>query len=340
MTIYGPYQKRTDVSGFQKIQSIYRQKPITSAPVPYQVSICMNVFNNPGYKSWNTSAIDILSNDWKSVIQRARNRFVGAAHAFNFGGEDAQLGASLGEWRQAHHMIATRSFQILEIIRLLRRGNVTAAARRLGIRYKGKEHIRDLSSLWLEWHYGWAPLVQDIGNSVDTLQSPLSCGDSLRAVGRASGLFYYHWPAPSIYSGTWSSHCRISATIVVSNKNLFLANKLGFVNPASIVWELVPFSFVVDWFVNVGDFLNSYTDFVGLTLKDPCTTYFGKHDFFDDPARANNWKGRQKRLVQVQRVLNIPSGSIVVKPISIGLSPMRAANAIALLTQGLKSLRS
>jgi hypothetical protein len=35
-------------------------------------------------------------------------------------------------------------------------------------------------------------------------------------------------------------------------------NALGFGNGASIIWEAVPLSFVVDWFVGVGDFLDQF----------------------------------------------------------------------------------
>jgi hypothetical protein len=33
--------------------------------------------------------------------------------------------------------------------------------------------------------------------------------------------------------------------------------QLGFTNPAAIAWEITPFSFVFDWFYQVGDYLNA-----------------------------------------------------------------------------------
>jgi hypothetical protein len=35
-----------------------------------------------------------------------------------------------------------------------------------------------------------------------------------------------------------------------------LASALGLMNPAKIVWNAIPFSFAVDWFVNVAGWLN------------------------------------------------------------------------------------
>lgn len=41
-------------------------------------------------------------------------------------------------------------------------------------------------------------------------------------------------------------------------------SRLGFLNPAALAWELVPYSFVVDWFINVGEVLQNLDAFVGV----------------------------------------------------------------------------
>ena len=56
--------------------------------------------------------------------------------------------------------------------------------------------------------------------------------------------------------------------MVISSPNSLKANQLGLVNPASVAWELIPFSFLVDWFLPVGKFLESYTDTVGMQLDN------------------------------------------------------------------------
>jgi len=42
--------------------------------------------------------------------------------------------------------------------------------------------------------------------------------------------------------------------------------RFGLVNLADVAWELTPWSFVVDWFVPIGDLISSLTDDVGLTF--------------------------------------------------------------------------
>jgi len=112
----------------------------------------------------------------------------------------------------------------------------------------------------------------------------------------------------------------------------FKASQLGFVNPVSVAWQLVPFSFVVDWFVNVGQFIGSYTDFVGVEQSNPCVT---RYQVADCIVSANNRPYVYEGLsIYVRRTLGIPSPSLKVRPWN-GVSPVRAATAIALLIQQL-----
>jgi hypothetical protein len=43
---------------------------------------------------------------------------------------------------------------------------------------------------------------------------------------------------------------------------------LGLTNPALLAWELVPFSFVLDWLLPIGDWLSSLDATVGLQFSD------------------------------------------------------------------------
>lgn len=46
---------------------------------------------------------------------------------------------------------------------------------------------------------------------------------------------------------------------------------LSFKNLATLPWELLPYSFVVDWFTNIGDFVGSLVPVPGLTALGSCT---------------------------------------------------------------------
>jgi hypothetical protein len=57
--------------------------------------------------------------------------------------------------------------------------------------------------------------------------------------------------------------------------NAFISNldTAGVINPLSIAWELSPYSFVVDWFIPVGNVLSALSDTIGLELQDGYQSY-------------------------------------------------------------------
>ena len=76
----------------------------------------------------------------------------------------------------------------------------------------------------------------------------------------------------------------------VTNQNAYLANRVGMINPATVAWELVPFSFAIDWFLPVTSFLDSYTDQVGwsvdrlhISMKDECDNSWVIQNPWDTP---------------------------------------------------------
>lgn len=82
------------------------------------------------------------------------------------------------------------------------------------------------------------------------------------------------WQRIITRKGGYSQTIKLQADLVITNPNLAMISQFGLANPLAIAWELVPFSFVLDWFVNVGDYLSSLTDFVGVELKNASTTTF------------------------------------------------------------------
>lgn len=169
---------------------------------------------------------------------------------------------------------------------------------------------------WLAFHFGWEPLIKDIGAGITTLTNPYP---PVKVFGKGSGRMTYATDSGGqFWTKNWidiRSYVRCGATVTVNNPNLYLAQQLGFVNPLSVAWELVPFSFVVDWFVNVGQVLGQMTEFAGLTLSESYLTrfqvmttrellYFGQYQFKEGyfvrravpmsaytSLRVRHWKG-------------------------------------------------
>lgn len=256
---------------------------------------------------------------------------------------EAELGASLAERRQASDMIVARAANLRRAYMALRRGRFDLFVRELpfGKRPKVKSRWsrpRDASALWLEYNYGWKPLVQDIHSSILLLESPFPLGERVYASARVD----YSHTLDATYEaqqGNFTFRCRHQADFYVSNPNLFRATQLGLTNPAAILWELVPFSFVVDWFLPVGNFLNSFSDFNGVTFQNPFTTIFytfkGQHTSKSNvPSRPVNFAANLTAF-HMQRTLGL-SKPVVYPKVFRGFSVTRAANAISVLISTLK----
>lgn len=54
------------------------------------------------------------------------------------------------------------------------------------------------------------------------------------------------------------------------SSSLSTLQQLGVTNPLLLAWELVPYSFIADWFIPVGDYLQSLDRFLGKEFVKGC----------------------------------------------------------------------
>jgi hypothetical protein len=174
----------------------------------------------------------------------------------------------------------TRSCEtLLKFSKELRRGNLFGAAAQLKLHVvpKGASVRKSFANNFLEYHFGWEPLIRDIHDAADVVNNPLKTFE--RAKGKGPSTYYvpnYTNIGGSVFDTTtylykYAAYQGGRVQSITSGIAHTL-DQFGLINPLSIAWELVPFSFVVDWFVNVGDVLASYSDFAGITLTDTYTT--------------------------------------------------------------------
>lgn len=262
-------------------------------------------------------------------------------------GAEAMVAVNIAERNQSLQMIEDRAKQLLLFCNAVRRRNFKNAAAILGVKPpKDVKHLgKDVANAFLEFHFGWEPLIGDIYSSVKILQGGVP-NKVVRCRGRreTSRLTERDDTGQRIDAIQCLATAQSSAScrVVVTNPSLHVADQLGLVNPAGIAWELVPFSFVVDWFVPVSSFLNSMTDFLGLTLdnasyftllRTPVWTY--SIDYYIEPFGHMHITTSG---FYAERKLGIPSVTLVPSRV-YGISPTRAATAISLLLQqGLRGI--
>lgn len=274
-------------------------------------------------------------------------------------GENATWGTTIAEGREALGLIGDRVGTLYRSYKALRRGNFSAFCTELKItpkrkhkrllkRYEGgsksvvREVARGHSGLWLEYWFGWSPLAGEIYQSTIALTAQNTSGKHWGSSGSGlpeTGFQYLH-------SGGSGKRIKEKGVYVVktgaivsyTSPNVALAQQMGLANPLAIAWELVPFSFVVDWFTNVGDCLGALSDLYGVSIAKPYTTDFMKtsvnyqttHNHF----LATTWWTYDFRTFQHRRKKGLIS-PVLVKPrlANFGQSLTRAATAVSLLVQ-------
>jgi len=188
----------------------------------------------------------------------------------------ATLGVTVAEGREALTLMAQRAGQLYRSFKALKRGRFGDFVKELKIRPL-KKHERTkwtkpkhASSIWLEYWFGWAPLVGDIDACVDVLTSPpppIELSGSATQKISVSG--FDTWGGQlRTYQYEGKAVVKQYARVRIENPNALLRQQAGLTNFAEIAWATVPFSFLVDWIGNVGTVLRARTDFSGLVIEE------------------------------------------------------------------------
>lgn len=187
----------------------------------------------------------------------------------------AALGVTLASWKQSQEMITARYRQIgwgldtmSQAIDQLYRSARQRQFERLAKRLAGAH---------LEVIFGWQPLVQDILAAATTVIHDQPQVQRVTAKASAPVGLFEVWGDPGYAQTYWTGYGYLkvarSATVEITNPNLWLTERAGLLNGAAVAWDLVPWSFVVNMFVNTGQLVNSITDFAGLSFPSSSITY-------------------------------------------------------------------
>jgi hypothetical protein len=291
-------------------------------------------------------------------------------------GIQSNLAQNLAQVSQLSSLIVGNSTAILKSLRQLKRGNIPGAMSALSSgRAKSKmpgmtppSAKKSLASQWLQLQYGWKPLLHDIEGLLKILPNLTSPGGFVQRVtshasASAEVTDSTYPPGDSSTGGNPGKTNVLQRTSVkyVLRYRLddpaaqFIA-QTGFSNPINLAWEVLPFSFVADWFLPIGSYLETLTAFQGLTFLSGSRTVFTR-------IRANSVISYGGHVVGVPQTLVTKNASYAKERILLGrqslsafptstapsfnLNPFansglaqgtnsRAQNAIALLTQAFK----
>jgi len=202
-----------------------------------------------------------------------------------------------------------------------------------------------LDDIWLELQYGWRPLFTDVYAGMEHLarnvRSPITvCTGSAR-----DRVEFANRQTPSSpnhhASGFNDSRSRYVVKATLASPNLSNAHALGLTNPLVVAWELIPFSFVADWFLPVGDALASLDATSGYSFHSGCRTdvwhYESDEHFYVNLKNGPDFDFRETRARRVDMAMTryVLTGfpNPTLPSFKNPLSVQHAANAVALAAQ-------
>lgn len=290
---------------------------------------------------------------------------------------DVNLAVSLAEASKASEMLADIAVRLARALFQVRKFQFQAAARTLGIGVPKQVSRRNSwSKNWLAYRYGWTPLYYDaVGIMVamhkmcnrpivKALNGYCKVTPPARTVSYPAAEYAYAdarqaFPSSGVKwvtstTGQEQFVARAGVIIRYSNENLASLESLGLTNAYELIWELLPGSFLADWFVNIGDKIADMTSYAGkMFLTGYETWYYSSRltKTASEPTLAT-----PKPPLPVTRTMTGSTGAsristrywtkreVLIYPPVVelqfrnGLSPKRLLDAIALL-RGVSSKR-
>lgn len=133
----------------------------------------------------------------------------------------------------------------------------------------------NLANYWLEFSYGWRPLISDIYGTCELLAD--SYFREYPTMATAKHEVYHRkldYRIRKVSTTLWEEYAstivkeRVRYTVEYredSRMKMIMANT-GLTNPVLLAWELIPFSFVWDWIQPIGPWLQNLTKTQGFTF--------------------------------------------------------------------------
>lgn len=212
--------------------------------------------------------VSILGNECRvNVSANTLNRARSEALA-KLGQGDFSIGLALAESRMTVNLLAKTLLKLSQAIFHARRGRWSRAGKILGLR--GWKDSKSLSDSWLEYQYGFKPLINDVYSLQEAAKEGFLKEDQLFKVTRQvtesldPHVVFLNKPSWFWLSGRLEEVAKVAYYQKIDDAHLAAYTSLGCTNPALIVWELVPFSFVIDWVVPVGVWLEGISATQGL----------------------------------------------------------------------------
>ena len=219
--------------------------------------------------------------------------------------DDAVVTAALAEANNGYFDVLTELAELPEtlkwaydLINQAKQATIAAKKREIKLHRNFRKKLMTaaefasaLSSVWLQYRYAIKPLAYSLAD----IQTVLMFYEHLFKTSRGYERFDDEWVS-SIKSKAQAFGLEVDYSLNESKFRVFIKRRYNAasilqdrlrnfsVNPFATAWELVPLSFVVDWFVNIGDVLAAGTSLVAYAQESATASWKSAGEFtFRDP---------------------------------------------------------
>lgn len=250
---------------------------ITNLPIGYQGLAKWGQFNWATVLSKITSPLGFYTGDpFNSLASKEELLQKALAYARTTG---LDAGTFAAEFNKTVNMIESFGTRFLKRLSAV----IREAARRNPDRL-----AEEFSSVWLEARYGWRPLaydIEDINSALNQLK------DGIRTLGRGYAqdetTYPFNWsnlgyaamldPGYSYPSNNRSKLQTVATGEAVITRRAgclveLVLDEIGFIDPLTTGWEVIPFSFIADWFINLGELISAHSVFASGSLAGAWTS--------------------------------------------------------------------
>lgn len=226
-----------------------------------EVFICTGYQNASG--GYSTPIVPFPQSIVDQCVTRALSKLKSA---------NVNFAQSIGERAQTAKLVGNNFSRVASII--------GAVASRDWRRLKQELRPPALHDAWLEAQYGIRPLYGEIYGAVKELYDRESILDRVRATvtAKQSDNFVIegsvaqsgpevNWLVPYRIRGSHKCFVRLDYVQNDNCRPLADWSRLGITNPLLLAWELLPWSFVVDWAIPIGGYFNTLDAALGWEFK-------------------------------------------------------------------------
>lgn len=199
---------------------------------------------------------------------------------------DVNVLQSVAEAQRTMNLVGDTATTIAKAVMAFRKGKPGQGMKLLGLQKPKalKPTRKAAADNWLAIQYGWLPLLSDVKGAAEALakkqfppifkfKGKASASDSAQRFTQAVGF------GVNSSELNYSSEAEVVMGFCMGNYAQRTLSELGISDPLLVAWELVPWSFVVDWFLPIGKYLEGLDYTSGLTFKTGYVTRFSRNSW-------------------------------------------------------------